>query len=68
MYFAEDAKNSRKHSDLDESTILGSLPLQCDMFYGRTAEMAMLLDLIECVVSFSNQPLMATIAGCPGAG
>lgn len=37
-------------------------------FYGRQAQMSMLLHLFQSAVALGNRPLMATIAGYPGTG
>ena len=66
---AEDTSGHLSKSNLDETDIKNLLYSQENMFYGRKAQMAVLMNLLQSSAAIDNQhPLMATIIGSPGTG
>jgi serine/threonine protein kinase len=57
--------SSLKEDKFDQKVVL---KLPKDLFYGRQVQLSMILHLLQSSTMIGDQPLMALIAGYPGAG
>ncbi|EJK68566.1 hypothetical protein THAOC_10242 [Thalassiosira oceanica] len=68
--YVDDASGQLGRIDLDDDMMTSRLRLPQNMFYGRQAQMSLILHLFQTSIEFGNVPVpqMAMISGCPGSG